>query len=149
MTLLRSVQVPEILSHPRWLSKFALGPQAGATSVEMVDVANTLRNQSPLKKPGHATRVGVGSVVLPLLPNKAGTINNPNPSEPGMLATFSIHVGKTFTKAEVEDLGAWLASIPKVKSASLRLESIKQTQSMFLSMRLAACPIIESAAFQE
>ncbi|KAI1973465.1 hypothetical protein LOZ53_003742 [Ophidiomyces ophidiicola] len=103
--------------------------QAEATSVEMADVIDTLQNQSSLKKPGHATRLGVGSVVLPLLPNRAGIINNPNPSESGMLATFSIHVGKIFTKAELEDLGAWLASMPKVKGASLRLESIKQTQS--------------------
>ncbi|KAI2012717.1 hypothetical protein LOZ39_003849 [Ophidiomyces ophidiicola] len=104
--------------------------QAGDTFVEMADVMDTLRKTSPLKKPGYASRLGAGSATLPLFPGLASTANTSHPQEPGMLATFSLHVSKIFNNVELEDIAMWLSNMPKVKGASLKLEGIKITNSM-------------------
>lgn len=107
--------------------------QRGDKRVEIADAIDTLRQNSPIKKPQYAPKLGLGSITLPLNPAMTAiSINKPisTSDTPGMLATFSIHVSKTFDKQELQALVNWILQLPKTKSATLKLESIKETQSM-------------------
>jgi hypothetical protein len=115
--------------------------QRGDKVVEIADVIDKLQQSSPVKKPGYAATLGISSITLPLNTTTTAAMANPTPpkSVPGLLATFSVHVSKTFNKQELKDLVGWLEKMPKVKSASLKLESVKTTNSMlfiFESSRL-------------
>jgi hypothetical protein len=115
--------------------------QRGDKLVEMADVIDKLQQSSPVKKPGYAALLGIGSITLPLNTTTTAAMPNPTPPKrvPGLLATFSVHVSKTFSKHELKDLVQWLEKMPKVKSAGLKLESVKTTNSMlfiFESSRL-------------
>jgi hypothetical protein len=74
--------------------------------------------------------LGISSITLPLNTTTTAAMANPTPpkSVPGLLATFS--VSKAFNRQGLKDLVGWLEKMPKVKSASLKLESVKTTNSM-------------------
>jgi hypothetical protein len=102
--------------------------------VEIADVVDTLRQSSPVKKPTYAAKLGTGCITLPLMAGAAAAPRSRSTSlrkcGPGLLATFSLHVSKNFSKQELMDLVGWLAMMPKSKSAALKLESVKSTNSM-------------------
>lgn len=102
---------------------------AGDRSVEMADVINSVQACSA-RKPGYAAKLGIGSVILPLDPSRAVPVKVPTPHVPGLLATFSIHVSKTFNNDELSQISAWIDQLPQVNGVSLKLESVKKTQSM-------------------
>lgn len=66
------------------------------------------------------------------------------------MATFSIHVSDNFTDSELRDLVRWVGTLPKSKSATLRLEGIKKTNSFLFVFqaplnsfyRVMGCPDI-------
>ncbi|KAJ9324540.1 hypothetical protein DTO027B5_7349 [Paecilomyces variotii] len=100
--------------------------------VEFTDVISELRRISPLKKPCHASLLGVGSIKLPLNPNSAamsnsimGLINQPVAH---LAATFSIHVSYTYDAQQLEQLSAWIANLEG--DCTLKLEYVKETNSM-------------------
>jgi hypothetical protein len=97
----------------------------------MADVIDKLQQSSPVKKPIYASKLGMGSVTLPL--NKLESAEGHSSllsSVPGLLATFSIHVSHTFTNEELTELIKWLEECPRARGSKLKLESVKLTQSM-------------------
>lgn len=48
------------------------------------------------------------------------------------MATFSIHVSHNFSDGELRDLVEWIGTLPKMKCGTLKLESVKRTNSMLL-----------------
>lgn len=102
--------------------------QNGDVTVELSNLIETLREKSPRKKPTYAARLGLGSIILPLVPTIPSVASRP--PAPGLLATFSMHVSDNFTEKELKDLVSWMGMLPKSKSAGLKLESIKKTHSM-------------------
>ncbi|WEW60804.1 hypothetical protein PRK78_006292 [Emydomyces testavorans] len=114
--------------------------QRGDKLVEMADVMNALQQSSPVKKPSYTAKLGIGSITLPLNTMAPAVTIPPTPKNVQcLLATFSVHVSKTFNKQELKDLVRWLEESPKGKSATLKLESVKATNSMlfiFESSRL-------------
>ncbi|KAJ9245641.1 hypothetical protein DTO169E5_360 [Paecilomyces variotii] len=105
--------------------------QNGEKFIEVADLIDTLRKSSPVKTPSYAAKVGMGSITLPLAqipitPSTSPMRRNP----PGLLATFSLHVSKTFSRDELKELVKWIGTFPKIKGASMKLENVKQTSSM-------------------
>ncbi|KAJ9349271.1 hypothetical protein DTO027B9_7671 [Paecilomyces variotii] len=105
--------------------------QNGEKFIEVVDLIDTLRKSSPVKTPSYAAKVGMGSITLPLAqipitPSTSPMRRNP----PGPLATFSLHVSKTFSRDELKELVKWIGTFPKTKGASMKLENVKQTSSL-------------------
>jgi hypothetical protein len=47
-----------------------------------------------------------------------------------LLATFSLHVLQTFSNEELKDFVAWITIMPESKTATLKLENVKVTNSM-------------------
>lgn len=111
--------------------------QNGDKRLEMADVVATLRQSSPVKKPTYTAALGTGSICLPIQRNIQALSTpgqSPTRSVPGLLATFSIHVAKTFGRQELRDLVHWLDQLPRSNGESLRLENVKVTRSMLFIM---------------
>jgi hypothetical protein len=64
--------------------------QYGEKLVEIADLINALRQSSPVKKPTHGIRLGMGSITLPLNTTTATAPPLTSMKRNGLLATFSL-----------------------------------------------------------
>lgn len=125
-----------------------LRAQNGDRIIEMSSLIDRLIQTSPVKKPAYAGKLGPGSIILPLVSTVQSVASRP--SVPGLMATFSVHVSDNFTDSELRDLVRWVGNLPKSKSATLRLEGIKKTNSFLFVFqaplnsfyRVMGCPDI-------
>ncbi|GKZ33914.1 hypothetical protein AbraIFM66950_004004 [Aspergillus brasiliensis] len=102
-------------------------------SVEFASVFETLRKRSPGQvRPTHALLAGANSVTLPLNGHRRV---DPRTIPAEYKALFSVSVSRDLTTQEVEELAAWIRSLPPF--AGLSIDSIYHTQSMCLIMQAA------------
>ncbi|KAN0069778.1 hypothetical protein V8E54_012084 [Elaphomyces granulatus] len=73
---------------------------------------------------GDPVRLGMGSITLPLNTTTATAPSLTSMKRNGLLATFSLHVSQTFSKAELKDPVTWLTNMPKSETAALKLENV-------------------------
>jgi hypothetical protein len=103
--------------------------QRGYDSVELAGVIDALQLSSPVKGPTYSAKLGLGSITIPLpeLPATSRLRRDISDETSGMQATFLIHVKHYFSDDELKDLVKWIES----SKSTLRLESVKATDSMF------------------
>ncbi|KAJ9294601.1 hypothetical protein DTO271G3_6869 [Paecilomyces variotii] len=105
--------------------------QRGEKFVEMTDAITSLQQLSPVKQPIYAAKLGIGSILLPLNKSPAANAHHSlSTPAPGLMATFSMHVSHNYTREELKEFTRWLRESPKAKTSSLKLESVKITNSM-------------------
>ncbi|KAJ5246220.1 hypothetical protein N7468_001203 [Penicillium chermesinum] len=95
----------------------------GHKYVEVADLIQTLRANSPVVKPSHGLRKGIGSVCLPLT-GLAQT--DPKTLSPSLRALFSVHVTDDMSPKQIEELVIWIGSLPPAFQISL--DGVYQTQ---------------------
>lgn len=107
----------------------------GDPSVEMAELIEELKGTSHQKSPSYTGISGTGSVVLPLSQSAINTSRWK--TQPEYMTTFSVRLAEALSDKEVEKFVDWLSSNPKFRSAGLRLEAIKKTNTMVLIFEIS------------
>lgn len=115
--------------------------QQGKVDVELSSLIAHLRaTASPRKMPTYAAKLGPGSIVLPIIrpPPKSSIIDQSSSIfyPPGNLATFSLHISDNMTREDVNKILQLTHKSP-TEASTLRLESVKKTNSTVLIMECA------------
>ena len=116
---------------------------AGDKLIEIADIMDTLQQTAVDKRPSHTAKIGLGSIVLSLIPSSSTRpASSPAPRSygPGLLATFTIHSGEPSDLSEVQQVGKWAEGFPLSKNVSLHYEGANIVNSalfFFEARRLA------------
>lgn len=124
---------PMALVHPRntltgkLRGEIARRKRDGHKFVEIADLIQTIRSNSPVVKPSHGLHKGVGSVCLPL----TGVAQiDPKTLSPSLKAVFSIHIAENMTPHQLEQFIVWIESLPP--AFQMCLDGVYHTQSTTL-----------------
>ena len=115
--------------------------QQGDKSVEISDLISFLRRTSPIKKPTHSVKLGLGSIVLPLDASSPAAHSSltahPPTRPPATLSYFTLHASPTCSSHQVHDIADWVASFPHARNVSLRFEGAKRVQSTLFFLEVS------------
>lgn len=90
-------------------------------------IRDLLQQKAVIKRPSHTVKIGLGSIVLSLVPSPS-----PGPYGPGLLATFTIHAAELSDLSEIQQTGAWAEGFPLSENVSLHYEGSKIVNSALL-----------------
>lgn len=108
--------------------------QRGDVEIEMADLVSSLgETSSPVKTPTYAARLGLGSVVLPIIrrtPTASTTIPQDTSAfyPSGYLVTFSLHVAETLSRSEIDEILHWIHQAPKKETSDVETGECKENK---------------------
>lgn len=110
--------------------------QRGDVEIEMAQLVSSIRetSSSPVKTPTYAAKLGLGSVVLPIIrltPTASTTIPQDTSAfyPSGYLATFSLHIAETLNRSEIDKILHWIHQAPNKETSVLTLENVKTKEN--------------------